>query len=195
MRLAPVLLVVADISGYTHFIRYRVTTLLHAESIVTELIEAVLDRLESPLVLNKLEGDAALLYAELDGDPATVPKLLDQVELVFAAFDARVAELVESRRACGCGACANVGALKLKAFVHVGEAVIKPVRQFQELAGEDVILIHRLMKNTVPSNEYLLVTDAVEKASGGRRAGFLAHREHADGLGDFDVAWRRMARA
>jgi hypothetical protein len=164
MRLAPVLLVVADISGYTHFIRYRVTTLMHAEAIVTELIEAVLDRLDSPLVLNKLEGDAALLYAELDGDPATVPRLLD-----------------------------HVAALRLKAFVHVGEAVIKPVRQFQELAGEDVILIHRLMKNSVPSNDYLLVTDAVEKAAGGRRAGFVAHREHADGLGDVEVAWRRMA--
>jgi hypothetical protein len=193
MRLAPVLLVVADISGYTHFIRYRVTTLLHAEAIVTELIETVLDRLDSPLVLNKLEGDAALLYAELDGDPATVPTLVDRVETIFEAFDARVAELVESRRACGCGACANVGALKLKAFVHVGEAVIKPVRQFQELAGEDVILIHRLMKNSVPANDYLLLTDAAERAAGGRRAGFVAHRETAEGIGDVDVAWRRMA--
>jgi len=37
---------------------------------------------------------------------------------------------------------------------------IKKIRQFEELAGEPVILIHRLLKNTIQAKEYILLTQA-----------------------------------
>ena len=60
MKLIHAALAIADISGYTGFIRRREVSLLHAEQIVSDLIEALVSGAERPLILNKLEGDAAL---------------------------------------------------------------------------------------------------------------------------------------
>jgi len=38
-------------------------SLLHAEAIISDLLEAVIDHAEYPLTLSKLEGDAVFLYA------------------------------------------------------------------------------------------------------------------------------------
>jgi Protein of unknown function (DUF2652) len=160
MRIFRAVLVIVDISGYTRFIKHRAVSLLHAEAIVTELLEAIIDRAEHPLTINKLEGDAALMYAEIgDDEPAAVRSAVAQVAAFFAAFAQRLGAVRETRRNCSCDACANINDLGLKAFVHVGEVALKQVRQFEELAGENVILIHRLLKNQVPAREYVLLSE------------------------------------
>ena len=55
--------------------------------------------------------------------------------------------------------------LKLKCFVHYGEFLIKKIRNFEEIAGQDVIILHRLMKNSINSNEYILFTEKASKVS------------------------------
>ncbi len=49
MKIKPALLVIVDISGYTQFINHYRTSVLHAEEIITELLEAVIDRAKFPL--------------------------------------------------------------------------------------------------------------------------------------------------
>jgi len=49
--------------------------------------------------------------------------------------------------------------LKLKIVVHSGEALFYNIQQFHELSGKDVILIHRLTKNSVAHDEYILMTE------------------------------------
>lgn len=189
MRLTQAVLVVADISGYTDFITNREVSLLHAEQIITDLLESMLDRTEHPLIANKLEGDAALLYAEHapgDEGPAMRDALV-QVHALFDAFGSRLRRIGEERANCGCDACANISRLCLKAFVHRGEIAIKRVLRFEELAGEPVILVHRLMKNHVPSREYVLLS-----AEAGRHAGLApgigtTHRESFEGMGEIDL--------
>ena len=51
--------------------------------------------------------------------------------------------------------------LKLKAILHKGEVAFKKIRQFDELAGQEGILAHRLLKNTIPSREYIVMTEPV----------------------------------
>jgi hypothetical protein len=63
MEIKEAYLILADISGYTHFVKMHRASILHAEEIVTELMEAVINAAGPPLILNKLEGDAAFLYA------------------------------------------------------------------------------------------------------------------------------------
>ena len=82
-----------------------------------------------------------------------------QVFTLFPAFRTKVAELAAAREACPCGACQNIRNLRLKAIAHLGEAAFRKIRQFEELAGEDVILVHRLLKNSVPFREYVLLTE------------------------------------
>lgn len=188
MRLTHALLVIVDISGYTAFITERTTSLLHAEQIVTELIEAVIEQARHPLILNKLEGDAALLYGECaPDDTAAARDMLAQVKAFFPAFAARLRQQREARAHCVCDACTGIDRLALKAFVHCGELAIKQVRQFEELAGESVILVHRLLKNHVPAREYVLLTDAARAAAQLDAAGLQAHSEECEGVGEVGV--------
>lgn len=165
-RLTEGLVGLADISGYTGFVRHRALSLQHAEMIVTELMSGIIDAVESPWRVNKLEGDAALVYAELPSpaDDREVEAAIGSLSRLFDAFDRMRARLTEDRKNCGCGACTDLGQLRLKVLGHRGQLVIKQVRQFEELAGDDVILLHRLAKNDVPAHEYLLLTEPVMQA-------------------------------
>ncbi|HTD28584.1 MAG TPA: DUF2652 domain-containing protein [Xanthomonadaceae bacterium] len=162
IRLTHVQLVIVDISGYTDFIVNRTISLVHAEEIISELLNAIAERSQHPLTLNKFEGDAALLFAESGDDPAAAATdVIEQLGSMFDAFTASRERIRQARTGCSCDACTNVMNLCLKAFVHCGEIAIKQLRGFTELAGEDVILLHRLLKNNVDSREYVIVTDAV----------------------------------
>jgi hypothetical protein len=184
MRLTHAFLVIVDISGYTAFIHERETSLLHAEQIITELMEAVIDRAAHPLTVNKLEGDAALMYAETDvGDVAAGHDVLAQVKAFFPVFSLCLAKQRAERSGCNCEACSGIDKLRLKAFVHVGEMAVKQVRQFEELAGESVIFVHRLLKNHVARREYVLLSEAARSAAGVDPALLEAHFEELEGVG------------
>lgn len=166
-RVLQGLVCLADISGYTRFVRFRSLSLSHAEMIVTELMEGIIDAIEAPWIVNKLEGDASLLYAELaSADGADLGAAVAALSTLFGAFDQTRNRLVQERKNCSCDACTDLNQLCLKVLVHHGEMVLKRVRQFEELAGDAVILLHRLAKNDVPIHEYLLLTDALMQALG-----------------------------
>jgi len=186
VEIKRVALVLADISGYTRFMKMHTTSLLHAEVIIADLLEAVLDHTQYPLTLSKLEGDAAFLYVTLDagGDARAVAQdVLRQVAAFIDAFKVRERELIACM-ACACEACRNIQQLKIKAFLHVGQAVIKKIRQFEDLGGEDAIVIHRLLKNSIPAKEYIVMTEAFYELSGGL-AGQTpeARTEECEGIG------------
>jgi hypothetical protein len=184
MRLTHAFLVIVDISGYTAFIHERETSLLHAEQIITELMEAVIDRSAHPLTVNKLEGDAALMYAEVQaGDVAAGRDVFAQVKAFFPAFEDCLARQRAARASCTCEACGGIEKLRLKAFVHVGEMAIKQVRQFEELAGEAVIFVHRLLKNHVEGREYVLLSEAARAAAEFDPARLREHAEELEGVG------------
>ena len=63
------------------------------------------------------------------------------------------------------------------------------MRQFEELAGEEVILIHRLLKNHVPSREYVLMTEPVKRAIGDAVPESSPLREEIEGLDPVTVWW------
>lgn len=185
MRLIHAYLVILDISGYTNFITQRTVSLLHAEQIISTLMETVIDLAEHPLQVNKLEGDAALLYRECEaGDISVARNVFEQVKNFFPAFYQCLAQQRESRANCSCEACTNIDNLALKAFVHSGEIAVKQVRQFVELAGEDVILIHRLLKNHVQSRDYVLMTEAARSGAELQIDSLQSHRENLEGVGD-----------
>ncbi|MBS0457743.1 MAG: DUF2652 domain-containing protein [Proteobacteria bacterium] len=159
IRLTHAQLLIADISGYTDFIVNRTVALEHAEQIVSELLDAIASSSRHPLVLNKFEGDAALLFAESGDDPAAAAHaVVAQLAAMFAAFAQRRQQVADARHGCNCDACTNVLGLRLKAFLHSGQIAIKQLHGFVELAGEHVILLHRLLKNPVGEREYVLAT-------------------------------------
>lgn len=77
-------------------------------------------------------------------------------------------------------------------IVHVGEAVVHEVAGKPQVSGPDVILAHRLLKNSVPSQEYLLLSEKAFELLGARLPGrFEAHDEDYGGRcgRSSDSAW------
>jgi class 3 adenylate cyclase len=184
-----VVLVLADISGYTRFARLHRLSQAHAESIICELLDAVIMNTEHPLKLNELLGDAAFFYAPSDGTAAAAHSVFDQVTRFREAFHKRALELTGECSMCVCEACRNAGTLRLKVIVHEGEAVITHLRGFEKIAGEDVILAHRLLKNSIPVQEYVAVTAHFLRLLGDHGgAPAEMRRERCDGIGDVSVA-------
>jgi hypothetical protein len=187
MELRQVSLVLADISGYTNFIRIHKTSLLHAEQIVTDLMEAIIDRVDAPLIVNKLEGDAAFIYAPVaEHDMELGKKIIRQVFTFFDSFKDKQQELITAGKGgCFCEACCNIDQLKLKAFLHCGQVVIKKVRKGEELAGGDVILAHRLLKNRLQVKEYIMMTEDYFRLSGGLSdRTFVPYTDEYEGIGE-----------
>jgi Protein of unknown function (DUF2652) len=52
-----------------------------------------------------------------------------------------------SQWTCTCNSCARIHDLDLKFVIHHGDYVIHRIANQEELAGPDVIVAHRLLKN------------------------------------------------
>lgn len=189
MVLKQAIIVLADISGYTNFLKLHTMSLLHAEKIVTDLMESIIAATSEPLRLNKLQGDAILFYAESgDSGSDNAKEITKQVSRFFETFSIRSRELTGCNNMCPCDACRQADQLRLKTVLHNGEIAVKTVAGFEELAGEPVILAHRLLKNSISSDEYILMTKSFAELSGGfsdKKA--QMHSETYDDVGSIDV--------
>lgn len=133
----------------------------HANALVSHLLETVIDS-AGPLKVAKLEGDAAFLYAPLKAERSSWA-LGKQIAEIRRAFNSKRNEL-SLNRFCTCNSCVQVATLSLKFVAHVGEIIVHKVKQYTELAGVDVILVHRMLKNEVRRREYVLLTDSALQA-------------------------------
>ena len=158
-----VFLMIADISGYTQFMVSTGLEVKHSQYIISQLIESIIHQINIPLEISKLEGDAVFLYATKANDPDTCAltrkEVGEKLLRFFSAFHDRLTEIKQANN-CACGACSHIDVLKLKIVAHSGEALFYQIDQFNELSGKDVILVHRLLKNSVAVDEYILMTDA-----------------------------------
>ena len=178
-------LVLADISGYSKFIAQ--TEVDHSWSILHELLDTMVRSLQGRMDVSQVEGDAILFISGL-----TTPEVITAAEGTFVAFHRRLRDM-QSVTTCPCNACANIGMLKLKFVVHHGKFSRQRLGNVEQLHGTDVIVAHRLLKNSVPSKEYLLVTEAVlERLPTDERALFTAHSESFD-VGAIAGGYREIA--
>jgi hypothetical protein len=154
-------LLIADIGGYTRFMKVHRVNLSHAQYVVAQLLEAVIDAARPAFKLAKLEGDAAFFYALAGkaGEP-DLTNLAERVTAIRSAFVSR-RERLEIDRVCTCDGCVQASRLTLKFVTHVGEVAFQKVKRLTELAGVDVIFVHRLLKNAVPLSEYVLMSEPV----------------------------------
>ncbi|MDC8981865.1 DUF2652 domain-containing protein [Mycobacterium marinum] len=156
MAIRRAVLAIADIGGYTNYMNWNRMHLAHAQWAVAELLEAVIDAGKG-LKLAKLEGDAAFFWAP-GGDAKVV--VCERIAAMRQAFMER-RERIKKDISCDCKSCAQLDDLSLKFVAHEGEVAEQKVKRRLELAGVDVILVHRMLKNSVPVSEYVLMTESV----------------------------------
>jgi hypothetical protein len=170
-------LLLADISGYTGFLQgvadAHVSLIVEAPepppaySLLSHLLDTILESLQPMFRLAKLEGDAvfAVEAAPIEAGDA----VLECVRACYAAFSEQLASAGSMWR-CTCDACSRIGSLDLKFVLHHGGYVIQPVAGQAELLGPEVNVAHRLLKNhareLVGNLPYVLVTEAAAGALG-----------------------------
>lgn len=187
----PVCLIIADISGYTSYLAD--VELDHAQDILADLMGVVVDGLRPPFTLAKLEGDAIFVYGTSAGMDGSA--LQDAIETTYLSFRRRLRN-IHRATTCECNACVLIPKLDLKFVAHSGLAAKQTVADREELVGSDVILVHRLLKNSVADKlgdrPYALYTDACIREMGipAEAHGLVPHNEQVDIIGDVPV-WLR----
>jgi Protein of unknown function (DUF2652) len=167
------LLVLADISGYTTFVTQ--TEMDHSWEILHELLEVMVRSAHGKLEVSQVEGDAILFISGLDEE-----EVVAAVEDTFIGFHRRRRDMV-AVTSCPCNACKSIGILKLKFVVHRGQFSRQRLGAVEQLHGTDVIVPHRLIKNTIPIKEYVLATDPVlERLSEERQKRFTPYEATYD---------------
>jgi uncharacterized protein YndB with AHSA1/START domain len=190
---------IADISGYTHFMSG--VELDHAQDIIADIMDSLVRALRPPFRLAKFEGDAAFVYAPADKVDGAL--LQDSIEQAYFAFRKRLRSIKQAS-ACECQACRGMQSLDVKFVAHHGEFIRQKMVGREELAGRDVILVHRLLKNdvakTLGRRAYALYSDACLRALGVDPAaqGLSGHSEEIEHIGqtkcwvsDLEDAWTR----
>ena len=158
MEQSRALLLIADIGGYTKYMRLHRLSLAHAQVNTARLLEAVVDAAPG-LELIEIEGDAALLSSADPADDQTAARTATKAAIAMhRAFHSEQERLITSNM-CFCDGCRQAGQLKFKCVAHVGDVAAQKVRDRTSLVGPDVIFVHRLLKNDVPLPEYVLLSE------------------------------------
>ncbi len=154
--MANSLLFIPDISGFTKFI--QTTEVEHSQHVIAELLEVLIESNTENLKLAEVEGDALFFYKE--GIIPSQERLLAQIESMFTAFYSHL-KLLEKNRICPCNACATAPNLQLKIVAHCGDVQFIEVQGNRKPFGKEVIEAHRMLKNSVESDNYVLISKSL----------------------------------
>src|SRR5688572_15351528 len=147
-------ILIPDISGFTEFMTS--TELTHASHAINILIDAMLTAVGEEYEVSEIEGDAVLLIRK--GPAPSKKEILDTCLKIFNAFHFQ-RKWMQQYTVCPCGACMAIANLTLKFVAHHGPLAEIKVGRFVKQSGPEMIVAHRLLKNSIANNEYLLLSE------------------------------------
>jgi len=147
------IIVLVDISGFTKFVKQIDPHV--GVHVIHELLNTIITQNEFELHVNEIEGDAVLFYKI--GQPLTMRQIIHQFESMSASFHEKLTSFNPVLREHN---------LSLKMIVHYGAFSVYQIDGFTKLYGIPVIEAHRLLKNSIGGNHYLLVTQEYLKVAG-----------------------------
>ncbi|MEP6596574.1 MAG: DUF2652 domain-containing protein [Ginsengibacter sp.] len=136
------------------------TELSHSSHAINFLIEAILQAVGEEYEVSEIEGDAVLLIKK--GPAPSKKEILDMCLKIFNAFHFQ-RKWMQQHTICPCGACQAIINLTLKFVVHHGPLAEIKVGRFVKQSGTEMIVAHRLLKNSIDNHEYLLMTEKLSQ--------------------------------
>lgn len=137
---------IPDISGFTRFINS--SPINESREVISGLLNTIIDSNFLGLKIAEIEGDAVLFYSLDD-----IPDLFElecQVKKTFIDFQKKLSEYKNLNY--------KLNGLTLKVIVHYGSVAVSHIKGLNKLIGSDLILAHRILKNNIREDEYLLMT-------------------------------------
>jgi hypothetical protein len=135
----------ADISGYTSYL--AASELEHAQSVLAELLQLLIDELTPTMTLCEVEGDAIYTYA-WEERFTRGETLLELIESIYVRFRDRV-DGIRRLTTCQCNACRLIPNLDLKFITHHGAFILQRLAGTEKPVGSSVNMLHRLAKSHV----------------------------------------------
>ncbi len=153
IKVQNALICLPDISGFTEFMSQTDIGLSH--KVIPSLLNEIIYANTIGLKVSEIEGDAVLFYT-LDTLPE-LKELIIQCQNFYHQFYQRLAKLMKKYRNED-DSFNIVSMLGLKIVMHYGEVGVNRIGKRIKLIGEDVIVAHRLLKNSIETDEYVLLS-------------------------------------
>lgn len=150
----PALIFIPDISGFTKFVNE--TGIQISRNLIADLLEIIIEANILDMTLAEIQGDAILFYRL--GDPPTVQEIINQCKQIFLDFQ-NYLKIVQRDTGTELGASLSDSQLTLKIVVHYGQISVTNIRDYIKLMGKDMIVAHRLLKNNIAGDEYVLLSE------------------------------------
>lgn len=152
----PTLLCIPDISGFTKFMGS--TDFEMSSKVIPSLLNKIVYSNEIGMKISEIEGDAVLFYR--NGELPSFERLMQQCHFIYTEFYDQMEVLRKEHANKGGDKIPEI--LGLKIVLHHGmEIGSVPVGSRIKLMGEDVIVAHRLLKNDIDSDEYILISQTL----------------------------------
>lgn len=157
MKGSPTLICIPDISGFTEFMSETDFDL--SSKVIPTLLNNIIYSNEIGLKVSEIEGDAVLFYKS--GEMPSLTNLIKQCVYFYTEFYKQMDILREKYRDSK-DATVIPEILGLKIILHYGaEVALTKVGTRIKLFGEDLIVAHRLLKNDIKMDEYLLLSQGL----------------------------------
>lgn len=153
-------ILIPDISGFTAFMTNN--ELSHASHAINILIEDILSTVGDSYQVSEIEGDAVLLIKR--GPPPSQQEIFDLCLDIFRSFHWK-RKWMQQHTVCPCGACQAIINLTLKFVAHYGPLAEIKIGGFVKQSGTEMIVAHRLLKNSIEHHEYILLTEKLLQAA------------------------------
>lgn len=149
---APALIFIPDMNGFTGYISK--TDIKITKKVIPALLEEIISANTLNMTMAEIQGDAVLFYRI--GEAPAPNELVAQSKEIFHSFSKKLEELSQELPDMPISLPETLG---IKIVAHFGKIGLTKIRGFIKLIGPDVIIAHRLLKNSTEADEYLLMTE------------------------------------
>lgn len=152
-------ILIPDISGYTEF--FSKTELEFSTGVLCELLNELMRVADADFKVAEIEGDAILFY--ITDKKLSPADLISYCLRAYSHFHEYLIKIVE--RVADPEACQAAKKLNVKFIAHYGSIAEMNIRNFSKPVGLEIIKAHKLLKNSINSKAYILITDALASDS------------------------------
>lgn len=152
--LIPVFFCVPDITGFTKFM--STSDIRFTSEMIPAMLRKLIDANCLDMNIAEIEGDAIFFYKT--GRLPPIKKVASQCKLFYKTFSDFIQSL-EGADPENYERYLSDDQLGLKIVIHYGHIAISNIKGRTKLLGQDVIIVHKLLKNQVNEYNYILLTD------------------------------------
>jgi hypothetical protein len=180
--LRPSFFCVPDITGFTRLV--ATADIEFCKEVIPGLLRRLIDANMLNMHVGEVEGDAIFFYKL--GRLPSAARIKEQCYRFYQRFYAHIRHFEKTHPGEYQKHLAN-GQIGLKIIIHYGCAITANIKGRTKLIGRDIIITHRLLKNSVNLNDYVLLTSDYLKRTEHETAGsFFGLENSREGSETYD---------